>query len=142
MNEKRPQSHNDADMLVDAILREVGKRIILLLPLGLGKANHIANAIFARAVADQSISLQIFTALTLEKPNPSSDLERRLIEPIIERLFGDYPDLAYANAMRVGRLPSNVKVNEFFFLAGRWLSSSQAQQHYISANYVYVDCIR
>src|SRR6202043_1327586 len=47
------------------------------------------------------------------------------------------PDLAYADALHAGRLPPNVKVIEFFFLAGRWLHVPFAQQHYISANYTH-----
>ena len=34
-------------------------------------------------------------------------------------------------------LPPNVEVNEFFFLAGRWLGVPLAQQSYISANYTH-----
>ena len=64
-------------------------------------------------------------------------LERRFIAPVIDRLFGSYPDLAYADALRAGALPPNVKVIEFFFLAGRWLHVPFAQQHYISANYTH-----
>src|SRR5205085_1656998 len=48
-----------------------------------------------------------------------------------------YPDLAYARALHQGRLPLNVEVNEFFFLAGQWLGSSIAQQNYIAANYTH-----
>ena len=40
---------------------------------------------------------------------------------MIDRLFGFYPDLAYAEALHAGALPSNIKVIEFFFLAGKWL---------------------
>ena len=64
-------------------------------------------------------------------------LERRFIAPVIERLFGGYPDLAYADALHAGALPPNIKVIEFFFLAGRWLHVPFAQQHYISANYTH-----
>lgn len=137
MTDPSPTRYGDADALADAVIRKVGKKIVLALPLGLGKANRVANALFARAAADPSLSLHIFTALTLEKPKPSSDLERRFMAPIVERLFGGYPDLAYAEAMREGRLPANVEVNEFFLLAGRWLGSAQAQQNYISANYTH-----
>ena len=120
--------HQDADGVADAILREVGKTVMLGLPLGLGKANRIANALYARAAADPSIKLTIFTALTLEKPRGGSELERRFMEPVVERLFGDWPDLAYVKALRNGTLPANIEVNEFFFLAGRWLNNAQAQQ--------------
>lgn len=129
--------HQDAGSVADAIIGEVGRRIVLGLPLGLGKANHVANALYARAVADPKVHLTIFTALTLEKPRGSSDLERRFMGPVVERLFGDWPELAYAHGLRDGSLPPNVVVNEFFFLAGRWLNNTQAQRSYISANYTH-----
>lgn len=129
--------HTDADSVADAILAQVGKRIVLGLPLGLGKANHIANALYARAASDPSIELTIFTALTLEKPRGAGDLERRFMDPVIERLFGGWPGLAYVKALRSGTLPPNIEVNEFFFLAGRWLGNAEAQRSYISANYTH-----
>ena len=132
-----PPDFSRADDIADRIISDVGKTIVLGLPLGLGKANHIANALYARAAADPSIRLSIFTALTLEKPRPSSDLERRFINPVIERLFGGYPDLTYASALHANKLPPNIEVNEFFFLAGRWLGSPAAQQAYIAANYTH-----
>ncbi|HWF94313.1 MAG TPA: acetyl-CoA hydrolase/transferase C-terminal domain-containing protein [Xanthobacteraceae bacterium] len=136
LSENGPAHFDSADRLADAIIARVGKKIVLALPLGLGKANHVANALFARAAADSSISLRIFTALTLEKPRPSSELERRFIGPIAERCFGGYPDLAYAVALRKG-LPPNVDVDEFFFQAGTRLGIAAAQQSYISANYTH-----
>jgi hypothetical protein len=75
--------------------------------------------------------------LTLEKPKPANLLERRFIAPVIDRLFGGYPDLAYADALHAGELPPNVQIIEFFFLAGKWLHVPFAQQHYISANYTH-----
>ena len=131
------QDFVSAEAIADRIIADVGKTIVLGLPLGLGKANHIVNALYARAAADRSINLSIFTALTLEKPRPSSELEKRFINPVIERLFGGYPDLAYAKALHANALPPNIEVNEFFFLAGRWLNSPTAQQNYISANYTH-----
>src|SRR5262249_6516459 len=47
------------------------------------------------------------------------------------------PDLAYVAPLRAGRLPPNIRVIEFFFLAGQWLHVPYAQQHYISANYTH-----
>src|SRR5258707_1456114 len=99
-NPNGPTQFQDADKVADAIIARVGKTIVLAMPLGLGKANHVANALFARAVADPSIRLRIFTALTLEKPHPSSELERRFIGPIAERCFGGYPDLANSSSLR------------------------------------------
>ncbi len=132
-----PKSFTDPDALADAIIAEVGPNIVLGLPLGLGKANHVANALFARALRDPSVSLRIFTALTLEAPPAKGELERRFMTPILQRLLGGYPPLEYATAQRKGTLPPNIEVNEFFFLAGRWLGNAVAQRHYISANYTH-----
>ncbi|HEY0852078.1 MAG TPA: acetyl-CoA hydrolase/transferase C-terminal domain-containing protein [Bradyrhizobium sp.] len=128
---------SEPEAVVDEIIRDVGKNLVVGLPLGLGKANHIVNALYARAAADPTISLTLFSALTLEKPKPASLLESRFGGPVVERLFGGYPDLAYVAPLRAGRLPANIKVLEFFFLAGRWLHVPFAQQHYISANYTH-----
>jgi hypothetical protein len=128
---------SDADAIADEIIRDVGKKLVVGLPLALGKANHIVNALYARAAADRSIDLTFFSALTLEKPKPANLLEARFITPVIDRLFGGYPDLAYAEPLRHGRLPPNIRVVEFFFLAGRWMHVPAAQQNYISANYTH-----
>src|SRR5579872_3219530 len=132
-----PKLFSDPEAIAEDIVRDVGKRLVVGLPLGLGKANHIVNALYARASADRSIDLTFFSALTLEKPKPTNLLQRRFIAPVIDRLFGGYPDLAYAEALRQGRLPPNIRVIEFFFLAGSWLHVPYAQQHYISANYTH-----
>ena len=132
-----PKTFTDPEAIADDIIRDVGRKLVVGLPLGLGKANHIVNALYARAAADRSIDLTFFSALTLEKPKPGNLLESRFITPVIDRLFGGYPDLAYADPLRHGKLPSNIRVIEFFFLAGRWLHVAVAQQNYISANYTH-----
>ena len=132
-----PIPFHDPDRIAEAIIARVGKKIVLALPLGLGKANHVANALFGRAAADPSIDLRIFTALTLEKPRGKGDLERRFVAPIAERLFAGYPELAYATALHDGTLPANVKVDEFFLAAGTRLGIPAAQQSYICANYTH-----
>jgi hypothetical protein len=132
-----PKLFADPDDIAEDIIRDVGTDLVVGLPLGLGKANHIVNALYARAAADRAINLTFFSALTLEKPKPKNLLERRFIAPVIDRLFGGYPDLAYADALHANALPPNIRVIEFFFLAGRWLHVPFAQQHYISANYTH-----
>jgi hypothetical protein len=132
-----PIYFNDAERLTEAILDRVGKNIVLALPLGLGKANHVVNSIFNRAAADATIALRIFTALTLEKPRAKQDLERRFLDPVSQRLFGEYPALAYGEALRDNRMPPNVEVDEFFFLAGSRLNVAASQRNYISANYTH-----
>src|SRR6476659_9083966 len=132
-----PKLFSDPEAIAEDIIRDVGTNLVVGLPLGLGKANHVINALYARAAADLTINLTFFSALTLEKPRPSSLLERRFIGPVIDRLFGGYPDLAYASALHAGELPPNIEVIEFFFLAGKWLHVPYAQEHYISANYTH-----
>ncbi|VIO65663.1 hypothetical protein CI1B_07690 [Bradyrhizobium ivorense] len=132
-----PNIFTDPEGIAEHVIRDVGTSLVVGLPLGLGKANHIVNALYARAVADRSIKLTLFSALTLEKPKPKSLLEQRFIGPVIDRLFGGYPDLVYADALRAGALPPNIDVIEFFFLAGQWLYRPVAQQNFISANYTH-----
>ncbi|GEC14712.1 acetyl-CoA hydrolase/transferase C-terminal domain-containing protein [Nitrobacter winogradskyi] len=132
-----PRIYTDPAAIVDDIIRETGPHLMVGLPLGLGKANHIVNALYRRAVADSGLDLTFFSALTLEKPRPSNELERRFMSPVIDRLFGDWPDLDYASALHKGELPPNIKVIEFFFLAGKWLRNAYAQQHYVAANYTH-----
>src|SRR5215211_4535576 len=137
----RPGSHSmpkvfsDPEAIAEDIIRDVGTNLVVGLPLGLGKANHVINALYARAAADRSINLTFFSALTLEKPRPSSLLERRFIGPVIDRLFGGYPDLTYASALHAGELPPNVEGIEFSFLDIDWLHTPYAQQHYITRIY-------
>jgi Acetyl-CoA hydrolase/transferase C-terminal domain len=132
-----PKMFSDPEAIAEDIIRDVGTDLVVGLPLGLGKANHIVNALYARASADRTINLTFLSALTLEKPKPANLLERRFITPVIDRLFAGYPDLAYADALHANALPPNISVIEFFFLAGRWLHVPFAQQHYISANYTH-----
>ncbi len=136
-SDSAPESFDDPAELADAIVDKVGKTVVLAMPLGLGKANHIANALYAKAVADPSIRLTIFTALTLEAPRVSNELERRFFAPIAERAFGGYPALDYAAAVHADKVPPNIEINEFFLVAGRWLGSPYAQRHYICANYTH-----
>jgi acyl-CoA hydrolase len=123
---------------VEATLTRVGREIVLLLPVGLGKPNPLANEFFRRAVRDPSLRLKIITALSLRKPTWTSDLERRFVAPFAERVFGNYPELDYVTALRSGSLPRNVEISEFFLEPGAYLRNPTAQQNYISANYTDV----
>lgn len=129
--------HDNADAVAREIVSRTGGTIRLALPLGLGKPVSIANALVRLACEDPRIELSIFTALTLERPQPGSGIERRFLEPALDRLFGAYPQLLYADLLRRGDLPDNIKISEFFFMAGRWSDVAQAQQDYISVNYTH-----
>ncbi|MDX1711266.1 MAG: acetyl-CoA hydrolase/transferase C-terminal domain-containing protein [Rhodovibrionaceae bacterium] len=135
---KGPVVHGDAESCVDRVIATVGKDIRLGLPLGLGKPNSFANALYRRACQDPDISLQIFTALTLDRPAISGELERRFLEPLQERVFGNYPELQYSADLRKGALPANVKLFEFYFQPGNRLSQPQAQQNRLDSNYTHV----
>lgn len=132
-----PTLHKDANACVGDIIARVGKTISIGMPLGLGKPVALINALYARACEDPSIQLRILTALTLEKPRGSSPVEKAFIDPFVERVYGDCPDIAYAADLSAGRLPPNVQVYEFFFKPGSRMSNAQAQQHYISSNYTH-----
>ncbi|MGB6086102.1 acetyl-CoA hydrolase/transferase C-terminal domain-containing protein [Parvibaculum sp.] len=134
----RPKTFTDPAALAEEIIARVGKRIVLAVPLGLGKPNHLVNALVERATADPSVSLRIFTGLTLEVPGAGSGLEARFMAPVLKRVFGGYPEVSYTRALRKGTLPKNIEINEFFMQAGRWLGSARQQQNYISANYTHV----
>ena len=134
---ERIKTFEDPYAVADAIIGKVGKKIVAALPLGLGKACHIANALVERALDDPSIDLQIFTALTLTTPQTKSDMRARFLGPAKTRLFGDYPEFLYTKLMRENKLPYNIKVYEFFLMAGQWLDNETAQRNYIPANYTY-----
>ncbi len=125
----------DVDACVDAIIQQVGNDIVFGMPLGLGKPIQLINAMYARVKADPNMSLRILTALSLEKPSGSSPLEKAFLDPFVERVFGDCPDLQYMLDLRANKLPSNVEVCEFFFKPGSMLANQHAQHHYISSNY-------
>ncbi|MFO0980792.1 MAG: acetyl-CoA hydrolase/transferase C-terminal domain-containing protein [Planctomycetota bacterium] len=133
-----PEHFDNVGDCVEATLARVGKRIVMALPLALGKPVPLVNEFFRRALHDPSIELEILTGLSLRLPAPASELERRFLEPFVERVFGDYPALDYVTAARAGKMPANVAVIEFFLEPGAYLDVSSAQQHYLSANYTHV----
>src|SRR5687767_3650120 len=134
----RPVVCADVESCVEATIQRIGRRIRLGTPLGLGKANHLVNEFFRRAREDPRLELHIFTALTLARPRWTSELERRFVEPLAERLFGGYPELAYVDPLRRGHLPNNIRVTEFYFQPGSFLDSPLAQQNYMCSNYTHV----
>lgn len=138
MSETQPAFYSDVEECTDRLLAKLGKQIVLGLPLGLGKPNHLVNAIYRRAKADSSIELTICTALSLERPSWSNDLERRFLEPFVERVFGGYVDLDYMADLRHRRVPANVTIKEFYCKAGAYLGLKHAQQNYTSSNYTHV----
>ncbi|MBK9573703.1 MAG: acetyl-CoA hydrolase [Rhodoferax sp.] len=126
------------DAAVDHVLDSIPGDIVLGIPLGVGKPNPFVNALYRRIKGNPARKLRIITALSLEKPVGHSDLERHFLEPLVERVFGNYPDLEYVKDSRSGGLPPNVEVREFFMKTGDYLGNSAAQLGYISTNYTFV----
>jgi acyl-CoA hydrolase len=133
-----PEVFGDVGHCVDAVLRRVGTRVVLALPLGIGKPNPLANEFYRRALRDPALDLTIITALSLLKPRARSALERRLLDPITARVFGSYVEPEYAHAVRADAVPPNVRVIEFFLTPGAFLGAPHAQRNYLSANYTHV----
>jgi acyl-CoA hydrolase len=126
---------NDPARCAEAIVDRVGLDIKLAVPIGIGKPVLLVNALYKLAEADRRISLRIFTGLSLVRPRYRNTLEERFAKPLLDRLFGSYPDLDYARALRADTLPPNVEITEFFLQAGAWLGNAHLQQHYTSLNY-------
>src|SRR5882672_547965 len=128
----------DLEAAVDAILARTGERLVCGTPLGLGKPAPLLNALYARVKAEPRLRLEIITALSLEVPRASGELERRFLEPYARRAFAGVPSLDYLRDLRAGGLPANVELNEFYFRPGAMLGVPAAQQSYISSNYTHV----
>ena len=111
----------EPELAVDALLARLGKRVACGTPLGLGKPVPLLNALYARALGDPQLRLSIFTALSLEVPGASGELERRFLAPFLRRMFDGVPQLDYLRDLRAGRQPANVVLNEFYFRPGAML---------------------
>jgi len=127
---------DDVEKLVDSVIAEVGKHIVLGLPLAIGKPIAFVNALYLRAKADPSITLQIETGISLELPKAKTTLEQKFLGPFVEREFSGVPELLYIKDLRTNSLPDNITVFEFFFKAGSFLNSAQ-QLNYTSTNYTH-----
>lgn len=127
-----------AEQAARTIVERVGKTVVLGLPIGVGKATQIADALYAMAEQDSELSLTIFTGLTLEPPAGNSELEKRFLEPLVERLYSDWPVPRYSEAIRTGTLPGNVSIRAFYLRPGAYLGNAYVQQQYASINYSQV----
>ena len=133
-----PQTFDDVAECVESTLALVGPRIVLALPLGIGKPNPLANEFYRRARRDSAVKLKIFTALSLRAPQWKSELERRFLEPLVERLFGNGVPLDYVSDLHGNSVPDNVEIVEFFLDPGALLHIAHSQRHYVSTNYTHV----
>lgn len=135
---KMPDLHQDPQACARDVISQLDKRVVMGLPLGLGKPAAFANAIYQLARQDPSIRLDIFTALTLQPPAAGKGLAARFLGPLAERLFDGVPSLDYERDRRRGELPANIKITEFYFAPGSQLGVPAAQTEYCSMNYTHV----
>ena len=133
-----PRSFDDVAECVETTLSRVGPDIVLALPLGIGKPNPLANEFYRRVRRDPTLTLKIFTALSLRAPQWHGELERRFLQPLVARLFGGCVPLDYVTALHGEGVPENVQIVEFFLDPGALLNVSHSQRHYVSSNYTHV----
>jgi acyl-CoA hydrolase len=132
-----PVSKNFSDS-VSVLNERVGKQWIIGTPLGIGKPNPLINYLYAHAKTHKDLSLEIFTALSLEVPRGKSLLEKRFLQSFNHRYFGKYPELDYLSDLKQNSLPENIIVREFYIQSGKMLHSSTAQKNIVSSNYTHV----
>lgn len=125
------------DQAVEQVLARLPAHIHMGLPLGLGKPNAFVNALYARVRQLPERQLTIYTALSLGRPPLGDGLQRRFLEPFVERVFADYEELDYLADLRNDSLPGNIRVEQFFLQPGSLLLSESAQQDYVSSNYTH-----
>ncbi|AZD05230.1 acetyl-CoA hydrolase/transferase C-terminal domain-containing protein [Pseudomonas chlororaphis] len=123
------------ELAVDEVLARLPAHIHLGMPLGLGKPNRFANALYRRIAQLPERQLTIYTALSLGRPPLGDGLQRRFLEPFIEQVFGDYPELDFLADLHRNQVPANIHIEQFFMQPGSLLNSSAAQQDYVCSNY-------
>jgi len=129
---------DDVVKTVDDVINYVGKEINFATSLGLGKSVKFINELYRRAKEDPEIKLKIMTALSLDIPAGKSDLEKRLVGPLVERVFGGCPELDYMIDLRKGTIPDNIQLWEFYSKAGSIMHLPKQQRRHLPSNYTHV----
>ena len=138
MNGKKGVIYNDVKKSVDYFLEYMGNDISFAMPLALGKPSIFINELYSRAKKDHTIRLNIVTALALELPKGKSDMEKRFLGPLVDRVFEGTPEFLYMKDFRSGNLPKNVEIYEFFNKAGGYMNAPEAQRNHLHSNYAHV----
>jgi acyl-CoA hydrolase len=138
MNGKTGIISSDVKKTVDDVINYMGNDINFAMTLALGKPILFINELYRRAKEDPSIKLNIVTALALERPRMKSEIERRFMGPLVDRVFEGTPEFDYMHDFRSGRLPKNVGIYEFFNKAGGYMQTPEAQRNHLNSNYTHV----
>ncbi len=129
-----PQS-SSIDQAVAHVIARLPTHIHMGIPLGLGKPNRFVNALYERIKQMPERQLTIYTALSLGRPPTGDGLQGRFLQPFLDRVFDDYPELEFLADLHRDSLPANIRVQQFFMQPGSLLNSAPAQHDYISSNY-------
>jgi len=135
MNGRMGVVTNDVKECVDQVIKYLGNDIKASMPLGLGKSMIFINELYRRAKENPEIKLVIMTALTLEVPKGKTDLEKRILKPIVERVFNGVRDFDFIVDYRNGTMPENVTFTEMYSKAGSILNDARAQMNHTASNY-------
>jgi len=138
MTTDHPAKTRSLNDCIEFIRKRIGTHWIVGAPLGLGKPNHILNALYDEAKKHPDVRLDLFTALSLNPPKPATGLKQRFLQPFVKRHFGDYPRLTYLQDLDNRSVPPNITISEFYFRSGSQLRNSSAQENYVSSNYTHV----
>jgi len=138
MKRKTGVIYNDVKKSVDDVLDYMGNDITFAMTLALGKPILFINELYRRAKEDSTIKLNIVTALALERPRMKSEIERRFMGPLVDRVFEGTPEFDYMFDFRSGKLPKNVAIYEFFNKAGGYMQTPEAQRNHLNSNYTHV----
>ncbi len=135
MTSAKPAYYTDLEQCVQALLDKVGNKVVIA--GGFGRPVHIFNELYRRAAADPGIQLTIITGASFCRPRGSSDLEKRFLDPFVDRVFGDLPELEYVQPYLKGQLPKNIEIVEVFLQAGVYMGNHHAQQNYVYSNFTH-----
>ena len=134
-----PQMFDDVGEIVEEALRRVGKRVVMALPLGIGKPNLIANEFFRRARADPGPRPhhlhRAVAAQAHGRERPGEALRRSAGGAHFRQL----PRARLPRSRAPGRHAAE-RARHRVLLRARLAAqqSAHAQSHYLSANYTHV----
>ena len=82
MNPQVSQRWQQATELAQHLLQTHNGHLTVAMPLGLGKANFLINALYEQVCENPSMSLTILTALSLQTPQPKPGLEQHFLRQL------------------------------------------------------------
>jgi len=134
-NTNKEKYFSNAEDCVDEIVSRLNKKICVGIGCGVGKPVNFINALYLKAKKDPEIELTIISALTLEKPKAQNDLQRRLMDPMMERIFEDGPDFEHVLDLRKNAIPKNIKLYEWMLPPGGYVMHDSGQRVHVASNF-------